>query len=171
MSYSTRELVDESRWDPYAPENKPHRRRIMTSLFVPVTQDEEQCEIQRLDYLPPTTLETYSQIAVNLGLPANVFEGLELEVCQSTRNGHERHQQKQKHPVVIFSPGFSYSRLLSSAQAMSLASRGYVVVTVDHPYEATVVEFPDGTAVYGLTIADANVDTAGRAAEVCLLIT
>lgn len=31
-----------------------------------------------------------------------------------------------------------------------LARRGYVVVAIDHPYDALVVEFPDGHAVIGL---------------------
>jgi hypothetical protein len=33
--------------------------------------------------------------------------------------------------------------------AQSLASAGYFVVTMDHPYDASVVEFPDGSLVFG----------------------
>ncbi|AXB46532.1 alpha/beta hydrolase family protein [Amycolatopsis albispora] len=47
-------------------------------------------------------------------------------------------------PVVLYSPGVKQSRALGTAQAEHLASRGYVVVAVDHTHEAVAVEFPDG---------------------------
>ena len=46
--------------------------------------------------------------------------------------------------MVLFSPGFGASRQLNTAQIEDLASRGYVVVSIDHTYEAPVVEFPGG---------------------------
>jgi hypothetical protein len=49
-------------------------------------------------------------------------------------------------PVVLFSPGFGTSRELNTAQLEDLASRGYVVVSVDPTYE-TLVEFPSGRVV------------------------
>jgi hypothetical protein len=48
-----------------------------------------------------------------------------------------------RHPVVLYSPGFGTSRLLATFQVEELASRGYVVVTLDHTGEAPV-EFPGG---------------------------
>ncbi|PBO19749.1 lipase, partial [Streptomyces albidoflavus] len=39
-------------------------------------------------------------------------------------------------PVVLYSPGLQISRTLGTATAIELASRGYVVVAVDHTYEA-----------------------------------
>lgn len=36
-----------------------------------------------------------------------------------------------------------------STSAGDLASQGYVVITVDHPYDAAIVEFPDGSVVRG----------------------
>ncbi|KOG62932.1 hydrolase [Streptomyces griseoflavus] len=47
-------------------------------------------------------------------------------------------------PVVIYSPGAADPRSLGSTLADELASRGYVVVSVDHTYEAPGVQFPDG---------------------------
>ncbi len=41
-----------------------------------------------------------------------------------------------RRPVVVFSPGFGVPRGLASIMVAELASRGYVVVTVDHTYEA-----------------------------------
>ncbi|KAA6215482.1 hydrolase [Streptomyces albofaciens JCM 4342] len=47
-------------------------------------------------------------------------------------------------PVVLYSPGAGDPRSLGSTLADELASRGYVVVSVDHTYEAPGVQFPDG---------------------------
>ena len=50
----------------------------------------------------------------------------------------------RRHPVILYSPGLGTSRILGTNQVEELASRGYVVVTIDHTGEAPV-EFPDGS--------------------------
>jgi hypothetical protein len=50
-------------------------------------------------------------------------------------------------PVVLFSPGFGVERGLYAGLCEDLASHGYVVVAIDHPYDAGIVEFPDGHVV------------------------
>jgi dienelactone hydrolase len=47
-------------------------------------------------------------------------------------------------PVLLYSPGATRSRSHATAQMEQLASDGYVVVAVDHTYEAEAVEFPGG---------------------------
>jgi dienelactone hydrolase len=47
-------------------------------------------------------------------------------------------------PVVCYSPGVGDPRSLGSTLCDDLASRGYVVVTVDHTYDASAVQFPGG---------------------------
>ncbi|KAL6362885.1 hypothetical protein LRP88_04200 [Fusarium phalaenopsidis] len=140
VSHKVVELTDESRWDPYAPEDNRHKRRILTSLFIPTQKDQKKCQSEKIDYMPP---RTRGGAAKTLGLPNTTFEGLELEFCKAST------KKRALLPIVIFSPGFSSIRLLSSAQAQSLASQGNVVITVDHPYDGTIIEFPDGTVVLG----------------------
>lgn len=53
-----------------------------------------------------------------------------------------------RYPVLLYSPGAGDSRLYGTGLAEDLASRGYVVVTIDHPYEASVVEFPGPRLVF-----------------------
>ncbi len=48
------------------------------------------------------------------------------------------------HPVVLYSPGVGDPRSLGTTLTDELASRGYVVICVDHTYDASAVEFPDG---------------------------
>ncbi|PKV86429.1 hydrolase [Streptomyces sp. TLI_146] len=45
-------------------------------------------------------------------------------------------------PVVLYSPGAGDPRTLGTTLCDELASRGYVVVMLDHTYDAQVVEFP-----------------------------
>lgn len=49
-----------------------------------------------------------------------------------------------RRPVVVYSPGFGLERTGSTALVEDLASRGFVVVTIDHTHDAQFVEFPDG---------------------------
>ncbi|MFE2065806.1 alpha/beta hydrolase family protein [Streptomyces sp. NPDC059467] len=48
------------------------------------------------------------------------------------------------YPVVCYSPGAGDPRSLGTTLCDDLASRGYVVVTLDHTYDATAVQFPGG---------------------------
>lgn len=50
-------------------------------------------------------------------------------------------------PLVVFSPGYGATRSFYTAFVTGLASRGYVVLAVDHPYEAGVAELADGRVV------------------------
>ncbi|MDQ3124204.1 MAG: dienelactone hydrolase family protein, partial [Pseudomonadota bacterium] len=50
-------------------------------------------------------------------------------------------------PVVIFSPGYGAPRATYTGLATRLASRGFVVFVLDHPYESAVTRLPDGQVV------------------------
>ena len=50
-------------------------------------------------------------------------------------------------PVVIFSPGYGAPRATYTGLATRLASRGFVVFVLDHPFEAAVTQLPDGQVV------------------------
>ena len=52
--------------------------------------------------------------------------------------------QRMRWPVVLFSPGYGASRAFYTGLLADLASRGFVVLALDHPYEAPVVELADG---------------------------
>ncbi|MGI5221699.1 alpha/beta hydrolase family protein [Nocardia sp. CA-290969] len=47
-------------------------------------------------------------------------------------------------PTVVLSPGFSMPRASLAGLAEELASRSYLVIGIDHTYEASAVTFPDG---------------------------
>lgn len=49
-----------------------------------------------------------------------------------------------RHPVLLFSPAANGRRNHNTIQAQELASHGFVVVGIDHPYDTDLVVFPDG---------------------------
>lgn len=51
---------------------------------------------------------------------------------------------RRKWPVVVFSPGYGAPRAFYTSLVTGLASKGYVVLAIDHPYEAAVTELADG---------------------------
>jgi predicted dienelactone hydrolase len=49
-----------------------------------------------------------------------------------------------KYPVLVFSHGWGLQSPVYTAALEDLASHGYVVAAIDHPYDTTVTVFPDG---------------------------
>ncbi|KAK1700063.1 tat pathway signal sequence [Colletotrichum godetiae] len=135
---------DAARWDPHAPQDQPEKRKVMVSVHVPLKK-EANCSVELVPYVPPTTAVALGQGAATLfGLPDTVFSGMELEfyIVDTAYGGPEK---SEKHPLVLFSHGRASSRLAHGVLARSLASYGYIVVTLDHTYDAAIVEFPDGS--------------------------
>jgi dienelactone hydrolase len=51
------------------------------------------------------------------------------------------------YPVLLYTPSWSGIRTECTVQVEELASHGYVVVGIDHPYSSRIVAFPDGRIV------------------------
>ncbi|KAJ6256467.1 1-alkyl-2-acetylglycerophosphocholine esterase [Drechslerella dactyloides] len=146
------QLTDESRMDPWAP--TPRARKLMVSMFYPVPR--QRCRnVVKVPYMPPTTATVLaSQI---FGLPNGTFQSFDLQVCKPASTSSV---DLYGHPVAIYSPGFTSSRLLSSGIAQAISSTGYVVVMMDHPYDAGFVEFPDGDMIPHSPETDNRIDEA-----------
>ncbi|RSL42998.1 hypothetical protein CEP54_015260 [Fusarium duplospermum] len=159
------ELVDSSRIDPLAPEANT-KRRIMASAYLPIDA-QYSCKTQVVPYMPPLTASVFETVGESLGLPQGLLGDFEMEFCDiETLNLDGVYEERKKFPVAVFSPGFQGTRFVYGALARSLASLGYIVVTLDHTYETSVVEFPDGSAAYSnlgnetLTLKHLEVRTA-----------
>lgn len=148
-------LTDRSRQDPYT--TTSHFRQVVVSSFYPVALRED-CIDYTAQYMPNATAAFYDQQLGAFGIPAETFASLRLTHC----NARDRHGVKdQPFRVVLFSPGLGNSRLIYSAMAQALASKGYIVVTIDHPFDADVVEFPDGSTALAANITtDAQIEAA-----------
>ncbi|WUJ74487.1 hypothetical protein OG809_14730 [Kribbella soli] len=134
-------LIDRSRPDPTMPSG---HRELMISLWYPAGMFGSAPFAK---YMPPRTSVEVDDAwtgEYGLALPSGSFDFASTE----THARVDVPAQPMRHPVVLFSPGFQYSRFVNTAQVEDLASRGYVVVTIDHSHE-TPVEFPGGRFLPG----------------------
>ncbi|CAD0092398.1 unnamed protein product [Aureobasidium mustum] len=142
------ELVDTSRNDTYA--LKPEPRRIMVSAYYPANSI-KRCQPVIIPYMPPATAAVYDEMYAPLGIPNGTFGSFELSTCAFDRK--DRSRGSNDFPIVLFSPGLGNSRLLYGAMAQSMASHGYVVITLDHAYDANIVEYPDKSVALSANIS------------------
>ncbi|MGY0489256.1 alpha/beta hydrolase family protein [Streptomyces sp. WG-D5] len=75
------------------------------------------------------------------GLPAGRVDWAATPTFAHTAAPMDR---RASHPVVLYSPGVLDPRSWGTTLTDDLASRGYVVIAIDHPYDVSAVEFPDG---------------------------
>jgi predicted dienelactone hydrolase len=164
-------LTDKSRIDPYAPKEKRQKRQVLVSLFLPVDTQTTPAKNSSIPYMTPAVAQHYDALAASIGLPNNTFVSFDIgtsDIIPEPRCVGYRKTNKAlpKFPLVLLSPGSGQSRLLYGVMARSLASEGYAVVTVDHPYEASIVEFPGGTIVKAANISDEDIPALEKMTQV-----
>ena len=165
VSMSVKVLTDHSRIDPYAPGRQD--RQVVVSTFLPVHETTIRCEKTIAPYMTPLVAAEYDQIAASVGLSNETFSALELSLCSPVKPRQcQSSLPLERFPVLIFSPGLGDPRLLYGATAKTIASLGYAVVTIDHPYDASIVEFPDGKVVTAANINPAKASDLEKATRV-----
>jgi dienelactone hydrolase len=133
-------LVDHSRPDPWVPA-QPYRE-LMVSAFYPA-RDAGASPVA--PQMSPAAAKHFDE---SLGTPVHEGWGIspgKVDWGATLTHAHANAPvQAGRHPVVLYSPGLGDPRTLGTTLAEDLASRGYVVVTIDHTYDASEVEFPGG---------------------------
>ncbi|KAG9237683.1 PAF acetylhydrolase family protein [Amylocarpus encephaloides] len=167
-SLTTHQLIDATRIDALSPTNQT--RRLMISLFHPVAAG--SCTPTAVPYMDRASAAYQDDQFSVYGLPPGTFPSLELHGCAPARRPRVAHPKPPAFPVVVFSPGLGTSRLLYSALAQHVASAGYTVVTVDHPYDVDIVVFPDGSSVTAVDLPDALIPRAveARVADISFVL-
>ncbi len=77
---------------------------------------------------------------------------------------------QMQYPVVIFAPSWTGRRDQNTVQVEELASHGFVVVGIDHPYSTALTVFPDGRraeTVLGDWMDFATEETFQRCVRTC----
>ena len=155
-------LEDASRKELYS-QDPDEARRFMIQVWYPAAPPDGA--------LPAPWMEdariVAPAIAGWLGLPEFFLDHLELARTSSyaqtpvDRSG-------APYPVLIFSHGWGGFRAQNTYQVQELASHGYVVVGMEHPYGTAATVFPDGKVVYNNPgalpddVTDAEYDRAAR---------
>ncbi len=100
-------------------------------------------------WVDPARLETFTadpadhrKIAVQFWYP--IDPGQSGEKAASAVENALLSTQKKQYPLVVFSHGAFGIRSSNTTTYMELASRGYIVASIDHTYHAFYTRFPDG---------------------------
>lgn len=124
-------LVDRSRPDPVA--GPGHHRELMVSVWYPAR------DVARFPRAPWMADAVLRALLTDNGFPADAAS----TPFAAGRVGAPVRRTGERLPVVVFSHGAHGHRAEYTIVVQELASHGYVVVTVDHTYDAYTV-FPDG---------------------------
>lgn len=172
--YNTRitsaKLVDQTRLDPFAPNRT--QRAVMVTVFYPIKSSSDCDPLHTVNYMPPATAHFWDSEFADYGVTNATLEDFKISACRLNATVKPSCPSNDQ-PIVIFSSGMLVSRQLYSAMAQTVASHGYIVITVDHPYDAYIVEFPDGTLIYAANIttnAQTDLDLTTRAQDVSFLL-
>ncbi|KAI5778553.1 Alpha/Beta hydrolase protein [Geopyxis carbonaria] len=119
--------------------NTTQRRKILAQYFYPTSRTYSS-SASTYRYAPPAALRA---LETNYGLPSGLLSPI------STNSHYEPHlaHSRKLQAALIFSPGFGNSRVIYTSLLEDLASHGYLVVSLDHPYDSLLTEFPDGTSI------------------------
>jgi predicted dienelactone hydrolase len=132
------ELTDSSRKELYS--GRDEARRFQIQVWYPAKPAATDQQAQWVNHAEIFT----RSISQYLGLPPFFLDHLALVKLPAYRNS-EVASSSAGYPVILFSHGWNGFNAQNTGQALQLASHGFVVVTVQHPYGAVVTVFDDGT--------------------------
>ena len=167
------ELIDTSRTNPFA----PHHENLcaVISIFHPSGLVVD-CDWKLIPAYPKNTAAIFDAEVAFAGVPNGTLEEVRMQVCRPSSDPTATRGRSKLSPVpiVFFSPGLGLSRLWYSAIAQSVASFGFNVITIDLPYDADVVEFPDGHIIKAINSTwdqrQSELDVNVRAAEISFIL-
>jgi len=132
-------VVDSTRDDPFSA--KSAKRELLVRFWYPASL-EGICK--PAEYASPRVWKYFAELT-RLPLPkVSTNACLDAPVANSA------------HPVVVFTHGYTGTFTDYTFLFEELASRGYVVASIDHTHEATAVEFPDGRVAKSLVGSHLN---------------
>ncbi|MGH7664147.1 MAG: alpha/beta hydrolase family protein [Gemmatimonadaceae bacterium] len=133
-------LIDSTR-DELFSASTTDRREVMVEAWYPTDAPSDQ---RAMFWGPPLIAP---RIATALGLPAFLFDHL-AHVRTHAYVGAPPAAAPAPFPVLIFSHGINQGFAgQNTVQMEELASHGYAVFSIAHPYESVAVAFPDGRVV------------------------
>ncbi|MCQ8189270.1 alpha/beta hydrolase [Streptomyces rugosispiralis] len=132
-------LVDHHRPDPWVA-SRPSRE-LMVSVRYPARDVERY---PRAAQMSPGEAAGFDRLNNFGGVPRGRVDWAATRTFAHQGAPPARARRGAACPVVLYSPGVGDPRSLGTTLTDELASRGYVVISVDHTYDASAVEFPDG---------------------------
>ncbi|MFF7456318.1 alpha/beta hydrolase family protein [Kitasatospora sp. NPDC008115] len=137
--------------DPDRPEtatpDPEDRRTVVVQLWYPAQESPEGTP--RARYLGRTEQEARTvadALASYSSLPGFLMDGVPRARSHAVVDAPVA-GEGGRFPVVLFSPGLGGVRTQNTAWAEELASHGYVVAALDHPYDSAAVVLADGRTI------------------------
>ena len=91
--------------------------------------------------------ELAPRLSAVMSLPSFIFDQLNMVKSHSYPAAAVSNSEAV-YPVILFSHGYSAGSVCqNTVQMEQLASHGYIVVSISHPYESLIVTYPDGHKV------------------------
>src|SRR6201995_1331703 len=136
-------LIDRGRPNPWAA--SPAYRELMVSVWYPARDTRRY---PRAPQMLPGAAAHFGSADGAAAQLYNVPAG-SVDWAATLTSGHTGAPAARAgaFPVVLYSPGAGEDRTWGTTLVQDLASRGYVVVTIDAPYDSSEVEFPGGRVV------------------------
>ncbi|MFG2697140.1 alpha/beta hydrolase family protein [Kitasatospora sp. NPDC048407] len=146
--------------DPDRPEtftaDPRERRTVVVQLWYPAR--ESPAGTPRALYLGRTPAEARTvaaALAHGAGLPGFLLDGLIAARGRAVFDAPVA-DGRERFPVVLFSPGSGGARTQNTAWAEEIASHGYVVAALDHPYDSAAVVLTDGRTIHSATVSSGD---------------
>ncbi|PEE37906.1 alpha/beta hydrolase family protein [Bacillus cereus] len=134
--------IDYNREEPYM-KDLNGRRELMVQVWYPA---KEKGEMNRAPYIHNSD-EIAKGLEKSLSIPAFAFHHLGLMKSNAFMEA-QLSDSEERYPVLLFSHGLSGFRNQNTFEVEELASQGYIVVGIDHTYDAAATVFPDGRTAF-----------------------
>ena len=122
------------------------KRKVPARVYYPVLKESVK-DLPKAKYM---TENMAKGLKKSMHVPVNFkkaeAEGDNISECYENAPKIEG----QKFPLIMFNHGLLSFRERNSFLCIELASQGYVVISVGHPYDAVCTEFDDGTHVFAM---------------------
>ncbi len=134
---------DPIRKDPFLNDQSP--RELMVNVYYPtdvvLNASLSIANRKNIPYYEPRMLEVCEKEMQNSGLNTRIFSAVSTEVEMTPLIS----EKNKTYPLILFSPGGGCVPETYLSFIRELVSHGFVVVAINHTYNALVSVFPDGS--------------------------
>ena len=134
-------MLEDSKREEIITEDPDDQRKLMVRAWYP-SQDLNS-SVNQMKYMHPYEAEYFAK---KYGLPAftlNHLKHIETFVYEDLMVS----DQQTTFPVLLFSHGYNVAPATYAAFLTEIASHGYIIFAVNHPYQSVATVFPDGRKV------------------------
>lgn len=134
-------MLEDSDRDEIITENPDDHRKLMVRAWYP--SDDLNSDADQMEYMHPYEAEFFAK---KYGLPAftlNHLRHIETNAYEDLTISN----QESTFPVLLFSHGYNVPPATYASFMGEIASHGYIIFAVNHPYQSVATVFPDGQRV------------------------